>query len=218
MSRAWQYPVYVLPHGPGYLSIVDRRDRHQPTHLLVVHGELSAATALMARFGILGTPRPLHNDREFRWLLQSLQAPITHVAFDPTPTDEQVNARVTLTVAALLDEQLKPDKSPWNYPVYAITQDSGFASIQGRASDGRSLMAVGIFSSRDRADAYLEDSRETGRLCTLANVQEAKNFFESLGPEVHAVALDPKVEGDRRTARHCFALQTLLSKYLVLEP
>ncbi len=219
MSRYWEYPIYLIPHGGGYASMVDPNAEAdaEPTQLLVVYTESEVAVRFMAEFGMADTPRMLFNDREFSWLLQSLRAPVTDVAFDPSPLGDKIDARWQVAVRELLDEHLSTDYSPWNYPVYAVAQESGFVSIDGAGSAGESLTVLGLFTSEDKAKSYLEAADESGELCTLTNLDEARIFLTALTEQIAAVALDPTVEQDQRTAKHCFPLETLLSKYLVRE-
>lgn len=215
MNSSWQYPVYLIPHGVGYVSLVEPEVQEPPVHLLAVFTEAQAAEDLMSQFGVQGTPRALNNDREFCWLLQSLRAPVTQVAFDPKPTDEAVNPSWLVSVQELLDDHLSADYSPWNYPVYLIEQETGFSCIDGQTSDGRSLMALEIFTTQEKAEAYLRDVGQTGAIRTLTDMDETRAFFETIVSEITAVALDPIVTDGRGTAEHCFAVETLLAKYLV---
>jgi hypothetical protein len=220
MSRYWEYPIYLIPHGGGYASMVDpdADADADPTHMLVVYTESEVAVQFMSEFGMPESPRMLFNDREFSWLLQSLRAPVADVAFDPSPLGGKIGARWQVAVRELLDEHLTMDYSPWNYPVYAVAQETGFVSIDGAGSEGESLTVLGLFTSEDKAKSYLDAADESGELCTLRDLDEARIFLTALIEQVVAVALDPIVEQNRRTAKHCFPLETLLNKYLVREP
>lgn len=217
MSRYWEYPIYLIPHGGGYASMVDpdNEAEAEPTQMLVVYTESDVAVQFMSEFGIPDTPRMLFNDREFGWLLESLRSPVRDVVFDPSPLGDKIDARWQVAVRELLDEYLTADYSPWNYPVYAIAQETGFVSIDGAGSLGESLTVLGLFSSQDKAKGYLEAADESGELCTLTNLDETRIFLTALTEQIAAVALDPIVEQERRTAKHCFPLETLLKKYLV---
>ncbi len=213
MSISWDYPVYLVPHGTGYVSIFVSGDSTE--QMLVVYTREQSAVDFMEDHGLAGTPRPLQNAREFRWLLEALRAPVTRVAFDPVIKQRQASPRWEVGVQSLLNDHLAADFSPWNYPVYVIAQDTGFACIRGRASDGRPLTAVAVFTSSEKATAYLESAEETGELCELADMNLTRRFLSSLALEVFSVALDPVVEHSTRTAKYCFDIATLLEKYLV---
>ncbi|MBC8353538.1 MAG: hypothetical protein H8E66_16185 [Planctomycetes bacterium] len=219
MSRYWEYPIYLIPHGGGYVSMVDptAESENVPTQMLVVYTQSEVAVQFMSEFGIEDTPRMLFNDREFSWLLRSLRAPVTDVAFDPSPLGDKIDARWQLAVSELLTEHLTADYSPWNYPVYAIAQESGFVSIDGADSSGERLRVLGLFSSEEKANDYLLAADELGELCMLTNLDETRAFLSALTKQIEAVALDPTVEPDQRAAKHCFPLDTLLNKYLVRE-
>lgn len=216
MAITWDYPIYLIPHGMGFASIVDPDVSENPEHLLVVHTDAEAADEFMNEFGIHGAPRALQNDREFSWLLRSLKEPVTQVTFDPRPREGDVNARWTVPVQELLDDHLTADLSPWNYPVFVIEREVGFACISGRG-DGEPLKAVGVFSHLEKAEAYLELSEETGDVHELRDMESTRRFLKSLDASVNAAALDPVIEDGRHSARHCFSLKTLLEKYLVQE-
>ncbi len=217
MSMSWEYPVFILPHGVGYVALVDRNLPDDPSQMLVVMTELARAEGLMVEFGLPGQPRALKNAREFRWLMESVRPPITQVAFDPRPTDDQVNARWQLPIAQFIEDHLEIDFSPWNYPVFVAAQESGFACIEGQSSDGGALSALCIFSNEAKADEYLQAADEWATLCELSSLDEAIRFLKGVGDQIEAVALDPVVDEGRRTAKHCFAMETLLEKYLVRE-
>ena len=219
MSRYWEYPIYLIPHGGGYASMVDPKTEAEdkPSQMLVVYTESEVAIQFMAEFGLDDTPRMLFNDREFSWLLQSLRAPVSEVAFDPSPLGDKVDARWQVAVSELLAEYLTADYSPWNYPVYAVAQGAGFVSIDAAGSDGQPLTVLGLFTSEAKANSYLEAANEPGELCPLTNLDETRTFLTAMTDLIGAVALDPTVESDQRTAKHCFPLDTLLTKYLVRE-
>lgn len=214
MTFSWHYPIYLLPHEQGYASLVDPREAGGPQSL-IVYTDPQAAVELMAQFTMLGAPRALRNAREFSWLLQSLREPVTNVAFDPNPTDDTINARWQVAVCDLLSAHLQSDNSPWNYPIFAIGQTSGFASIDG--DDSSPMKAIGIFTTTENAEAYLRDAEEQGDLLELSDMASAVRFFTALQSDVTAVALDPQVVEGHRAAEHCLSLEVLLSKYLVWE-
>ena len=213
MSVTWNYPIYLIPHQGGYVSIAvnDRSD----DQMLVVYTSEESAAGFMEDHGLPGTPRPLQNAREFGWLLDAVQAPVTRVAFDPQVMDRRANPRWEIPVKELRDEHLAADLSPWNYPVYVVAQDAGFACIRGHASDGRPLTAIAVFTSSERAQSYLQDANEIGQLCELLDMPSTRRFLDSLALEVFAVAVDPVVHQSGRSAKYCFDIATLLEKYLV---
>ena len=162
MNITWNYPIYLIPHQTGYVSIA--ANDGSDDQMLVVYTCEESAASFMDDHGLSGAPRPLQNAREFGWLLDALHAPVTRVAFDPEVTDRRANPRWEIPVKQLRSEHLAADFSPWNYPVYIVAQDSGFACIRGRASDGRPLTAIAVFTSSERAQSYLQEAGETGQL------------------------------------------------------
>ena len=69
MSMELQFPVYVIPFDAGYVSVVDGDEAETDTHYLAVFTSEELANAFMAECQLGGQPRPLHNAREFAWLL-----------------------------------------------------------------------------------------------------------------------------------------------------
>lgn len=213
MDITWKYPIYLIPHQTGYVSIW--ADDGSDDQMLVVYTCEESAAEFMDDHGLPGQPRPLQNAREFRWLLDALHAPVTQVAFDPRVEQRRARTRWKISIAVLRDEHLDADFSPWNYPIYAIAQDTGFACIQGQASDGRPLTAIALFTSSARAERYLESAGEDGQLCEVGDMTLARRLLDSLPLDVFSVAIDPVVDDSVRKARHCFDIATLLEKYLI---
>jgi hypothetical protein len=213
MNITWNYPIYLIPHQAGYVSIA--ADDGSDDQMLVVYTCEASAAGFMEDHGLPGTPRPLRNAREFGWLLDALRAPVTRVAFDPEVTDRRANPRWEIPVKKLRSKHLAADFSPWNYPVYVVAQDTGFACIRGQASDGRPLTAIAVFTSSERARSYLRDAGEIGQLCELVDMRLTRRFLDALALEIFAVAVDPVVHEAGRKAKYCFDIATLLEKYLV---
>lgn len=216
MTRRWRYPIYLIQHGGGYASIVDPLGENDANQSLVVCCEEERAIGFMAACGIMGAPRELNNDREFGWLLQSLQAPVTDVVFDPSPSVDDQDTAWRVSVRDLLDQHLNADNSPWNYPVYVVAKEEGFISVSGPGNDGQTVNAIGFFTSEERIEAYLTAADETGTPCAITNLEEARSFLKAIAPHSPAVALNPVISEGQCVAKHCFAIETLLEKYLVV--
>jgi hypothetical protein len=208
MNITWNYPIYLIPHQAGYVSIAANDGSDE--QMLVVYTCEASAASFMQDHGLPGTPRPLRNAREFGWLLDALRAPVTRVAFDPEVTDRRANPRWEIPVHELCGKHLAADFSPWNYPVYVAAQDTGFACIQGQASDGRPLTAIAVFTSSERAQTYLQDAGVSGQLCELADMPSTRRFLRALALEIFAVAVDPVVDQAGSKAKYCFDIATLL--------
>ena len=223
-----EYPLYLIPLETGYVSVVesdpdaDAETEDTSTYYLAVFTEQQRAEGFMEAFGLEGNPQPLHNGREVAWMAESLRHPVNNLAFDPSSesasaASKSVDARWKVTVQELLDNHIVVDYSPWNYPVFVIEQQNGFASVAGRASNGEEMSAVGLFTTQEKAEAFLRDAGETGTVQTLATLEQTREFLQSVLPEVTAVALDLTADGGQRSAQYCFSVQTVLEKYLVLQ-
>ena len=216
MTRIWQYPIYLIQHGGGYVSIVDSASDTSSSQSLVVYSGEEKAIGFIGACGIMGAPRKLSNDREFGWLLQSLQAPVTGVLFDPSVPSEARSPAQRVSVRELLESHLNADNSPWNYPVYVVAQDEGFVSIDGPDADGQMITAIAFFTSEERIDTYLEATGDRGTVCAMQNVDEARSFVKGVASDAAAIALNPTFADGKQFAKHCFTIATLLDKYLVV--
>ncbi len=212
MTFHWNYPVYVIPLGGGFASVVDPEDAASPTHALAVFTSSDNARHFMQVCGLPGAPRALTNAHQFAWLLQSLQHPVTHVAFDPAAEQKRVTAAWLVTAAELLTHPTVADRSPWNYPVFVVMHPTGFASIAGRADDGEELTAVCLFTERAKAEQYLNQSPATGEVFAIEDLTTILEFLHKISATASAVALDPTVEAGNHTAEYCVNITTLLEQ------
>jgi hypothetical protein len=214
MTFTWQYPLYLIPLDGGYVSVVGAPTDPCTAHQLAVFTSDELAAAFMRHHQIPGTPRPLRNAREFGWLLQSLRHPVTRVAFDPQPDSTTVSSRWNVAVEELLARHLVPDNSPWNYPVFVVCRQQGYASIEGLSPDGSRWTAIGFFTGREKAEAYLQASSLVGTIRELSDVHQARALLSEIAGSATAVALDPTISEGRHSATHCFSIQTVLEKYV----
>jgi hypothetical protein len=215
MSFPLNYPLSLIALDGGYVSVVDADEADPRPHYLAVFTSEDVAETFMQRCGVLGAIKEIHSARDFAWLLQSVRPPVTRVAFDPEPLSLTVQGRWLVEIQEMLNEHLLIDYSPWNYPAYVIRQPSGYASIHGETSHGSQWMAVSVFTSREKAVAFLTASGGAGEVEEVANLAAARKLLESLKDVVQAVAIDPTIEDDRHNAQHCLGLQNVLDKYLV---
>lgn len=217
-SFAWKYPVYVVALDGGYVSVVDTETEEPRAHYLAVFTSEEIADAFQRQCEVQGVTKRLGKAREFAWLLQSLREPTTQVAFDPDPKSKHVACRWRVAVRDLLTKHLVMDKSPWDYPIYVIRKDHGYASMVGVTSDGDRWTTVCVFSTHELADAFLKAAPDPGRVEELADLSAARALFEGLRDEVNAIAFDPTIDGERCTAQQCASIDTLLAKYLIEIP
>ncbi|MFO7903206.1 MAG: hypothetical protein R6U98_11120 [Pirellulaceae bacterium] len=222
----FEYPLYLIPLETGYVSVVestpdtdsDVEETH--TYYLAVFTERERAEGFMEAYGLEGGPQPLHNGREVAWVAESLRDPVNNLAFDPSSESassesSNVDARWKVTVQDLLENHIVVDYSPWNYPVFVIEQQEGFASVEGRASNGERMRAIGLFTTGEKAEAFLRDAEETGTVRPIATMHQTREFLRSVLPDVTAVALDLTADRGHRSAEYCFSIGTVLDKYLV---
>ena len=214
MTMQWTYPVYLVPLPGGYASIDDETSADQKSRALVVFTDEEKYRQFTAGIGIDSDPKPLKNAREFAWLLQNIKAPVARVAFDP-PADGQP-PQWSAGIDELLQDHLVIDYSPWNYPVFVVDHGGGFATIEGKKGEGQTVMrAVALFTDQAKAREYLIDADESGTIRSLNDLDQTRAFLSHVSHDANAVAVNPVVENGKRTAKHCFDLQTVLEKYLV---
>ncbi|PHR94738.1 MAG: hypothetical protein COA78_31705 [Blastopirellula sp.] len=216
MTIQWNYPIYLIAHSGGYASIVDPTSKSEPPlQQLVVISEETLALQFMGDFGIMGAPRMLNNDREFGWLLQSLKPPVTSIAFDPNPVEKEINAAWACSIDTMLEKHLSMDNSPWNYPVYFINQDTGYSSILGQSADGKDVIVLNLFTTKEKANEFLKAADEPGDLEEYADMASLREFLDSMQKSGSAIAIDPEITETGRTAKNCLGIESLLAKYLV---
>lgn len=214
MAFRWEYPIYVIPLGGGFVSIVDPDTTDDPVHSLAVFTHLAAASSFVEVCDIPEAPRPLDSAHQFAWLLQSLQAPVTQVAFNPNPSQPEVAAAWIVSVEQLLRHEFVADRSPWKYPVFVVRQPTGFASIEGQANDGQCLTAVCMFTDRSKAVEYLADTPEPADIQALDDRKTVREFLRMVAFEATAVALNPVIRDGRHAAEYCVDIAILIEKYL----
>lgn len=210
-----EYPLYLVPLEAGYVSVVEPAPGDKQTYYLAVFTDEQRAEHFMQACGIEGEPRPLHNAREFAWLVQSLHAPISNLAFDPSAESKSVEARWKVSAQEVLDNLTAIDYSPWNYPIFVIQQPGGFASIEGDTSDGQQMRALGLFTTKENAEQFLRDASAAGVVRQLDDMNQARDFLASVAADVTAVALNLTADEGQRSAKYCFSIRTVLDKYLV---
>lgn len=214
----WEYPLYLIAHGGGYTSIVDPQDTDdQPQHILTTHSSEAVALNFMQQFAIIGEPRQLNNDREFRWFLKSLKLPVTKVAYDPDPVEFDVNAKWIAKIKTLLEDFLIVDNSPWNYPVYVIKQEDGYSSTVGNDEEGVPITLLNLFTDEEKAKKYSKTEEGAGELMTLHNMEHVREMLLGLRDTVSAVAMDPVYEENESSSQYCIGVEALLDRYLVLD-
>jgi len=214
----WEYPLYLIAHGGGYTSIVDPKDTDdQPQHILTTHSSEQVALNFMQQFAIIGEPRQLNNDREFRWFLKSLKLPVTQVAYDPDPVEFDLNAKWIAKIKTLLEDHLIVDNSPWNYPVFIIQQEDGYSSIAGNDEEGQPITLLNLFTDEEKAKKYAATEEGSGEVTTLHNMEHVREILLGLRDTVSAVALDPVFDENESSSQYCIGVEALLDKYLVLD-
>ena len=161
---------------------------------LIAFTESNAAILFIATFNLLSAPRPIKNDRELAWLLRGVQEPVTRILIDANPINPESTSGTLLTIEEVLS-QLKPEYSPWDYPIFAVGKEQGFLSIDGTGDDGEFLSAIApVFLMRKRYPSTWNNPSK--RAIYAGSTTRTKLGYFSAGSVIWStrVALDPIVE------------------------
>lgn len=219
-----KYPLYLLHHGPGYVSLVDVASAADPQpQALALFGSYERAVEFVEQMAGFAGIRAIKNAREFQWLLTSLKEPVVEAVLDPAMDRPEIVGVWRRTVAELLEWGIEIDNSPWNYPVYllkSIGGQRGWSSIQvGAGSNWFSFIVM--FTSEKLAPAYLaEIEGEDGplELVLVPDMWSLRERLVSLGPEIAGVAINPTVAAGVRKCENCLEIGRLLGHYLTVVP
>lgn len=221
MKLNCEYPMYLVKHGGGYVSLLEEgADPETSDQALAVFSNETLAAEFIETIGVMASIKSLQNAREFAWLLASLQAPVVEVILDQPPGETQLGGQWRVGVSELLNHHLIVDYSPWNYPVYAVEEvfegkSKGWSCIQGEDSEGNPVTVLALFTQTSIAEDYLKASRTRGELKSFSDVEMIRPWLESLTDQVTAVAIDPVIANGQRRADQCLGLERLLDSYLV---
>jgi len=214
MSFTWDYPVFVIPHGGGFVSVPVESSQEAPQFAVTVFTSESLARQFMETVDLDGSPAALKNDREFAFFASALKKPCTAVVFDSQPEGTEVCARWQIDVPTLLEKHLPGARSPWDYPVFVLAAEEGYALIQGAGAEGSGISAVVLFTDAASAEAYCSAAGFEGAVEPLDTPEATVAFLQAVPPNVTAVAVNPRVEDGRHRAKTCVRIATLLEKYL----
>ena len=215
MNPEWNYPLYLVRIEYGFASVVDEAADGQRRVSVAVFTDEARMERFMQTVGIEEAPsRQIANDREFSYLLQSLQRPVTSIAFDSEPEGREINARWIVEIQELLDKHLPHATSPWSYPVYVVAESDCFSCIE-RADDSRGpLRAMSVFTTSSGAEEYVRNARIDGSVETIGTPEDFRELLEYVDASVTAIALDPTADGENRSAKWCAEIATVLEKYV----
>lgn len=218
------YPLYLLHHGPGYVSLVDVESRREPQpQALALFSSYEKAASFVEQMGGLAGIKVIRNGKELQWLLTSLTEPVTESVLDPAVDRPEIAGVWRRSVAELLERWIEIDNSPWNYPVYllkSIEAESGWSLIQAGAASTWFSFVV-LFTGEKLGRGYLQDIRHEDGICELIAVPDVGRLREHLleiGPGIAGVAVNPTVEAGVRKCGNCLEIGRLLEHYLVVVP
>lgn len=227
------YPLFVLHHGPGYVSLVDASAGGEPPPqalaLFSSHGLAAEFVERMVGFAGIKT---LRNGRELQWLLASLKYPVSDAVLDPAMDRPEIAGVWRRTIRELVEEHIEIDHSPWVYPIYLLRQTHGdVVSKEGGGRLGWSSISAGEASNRfvfvamftdelaaceyrertESEDGWSQVVEVTGRVAL-------REILVGLGAEIAGVAVNPSVEAGVRKCGNCLEIGRLLDHYLTADP
>ncbi|MBL8890557.1 MAG: DUF952 domain-containing protein [Planctomycetaceae bacterium] len=216
------YPLYLLHHGPGYVSLVDVHSSQEPQpQALALFSSYEKAADFVEQMGGLAGIKAIRNGKELQWLLTSLSEPVTDTVLDPAVDRPEIVGAWRRSVAELLESAIEIDNSPWNYPVYLLkSRDAqrGWSSIQaGTRSNWFSFLA--LFTGESLARGYQQAVEDEDGVCELVSIPDMWRLREHLlemGTGIAGVAVNPQVEDGVRKCANCLEIGRLLEHYLVV--
>lgn len=218
------YPLYLLHHGPGYVSLVDVESRREPQpQALALFSSYEKAASFVEQMGGLAGIKAIRNGKELQWLLTSLTEPVVESVLDPAVDRPEIAGIWRRSVAELLARGIEIDNSPWNYPIYllkSIEVERGWSSIQAGAASTWFSFVV-LFTAEKLALGYQQEIQRDDGLSELVAVPDMWRLREHLlemGPRIAGVAVNPSVEDGVRKCANCLEIGRLLEHYLVVVP
>ncbi len=232
-----RYPLYLLHHGPGYVSLVDVQSTAQPPpQALAVFSTYELAADFVEQMAGFAGIKAIKNAREFQWLLTSLKEPVVQVVLNPAIDRPEIVGVWRRTISELLERHIEIDNSPWNYPVYMLrgvsegspersatsfashVKTGGWSSIRAGASSHWFEFVV-LFTSQKLAETYrsaIADEDGWLELISLADMWALRERLVDLGAEIAGVAVNPTFEAGVRKCDSCLEIGRLLEHYLVV--
>jgi uncharacterized protein (DUF952 family) len=229
------YPLYLLHHGPGYISLVDvtAATEPPPQALALFSSHDLAADFIEQMVGLAGI-KALRSGRELQWLLASLQAPVVEAVLDPALDRPEIAGVWRRSVRELLEEHVEIDNSPWHYPVYLLRRpveaetgrraaaggELGWSSISA-GGDSQRFLFVALFTDERLVTEYrVATEGEDGwpEVVEVGGRMELRGILAALGRQIAGVAVNPTVAAGVRKCENCLEIGRLLDHYLVVVP
>jgi uncharacterized protein (DUF952 family) len=231
------YPLYLLHHGPGYVSLVDvaAETEPQPQALALFSSYEQAAEFVEAMAGFAGI-KALRSGRELQWLLASLKQPVVEAVLDPALDRPEIAGVWRRSVRELLEEHVQIDNSPWHYPVYLLRRpvaaevesgrraaDEGKLGWSSISAGGESqwFLFVALFTEERLAAEYrVATEGEDGwpEVVEVTGRQGLREILVGLGRQIAGVAVNPTVAAGVRKCENCLEIGRLLDHYLAVVP
>jgi len=102
----------------------------------------------------------------------------------------------------------------WNYPIYLIRHEGGYASVAVDGDDDEARFAVAVFTALSGAEAFMAAAQFQGEPQALGSDREFAQFLAALRPPFTEVAFDSAPEGPNVNAQWTAGVADLLEKHL----
>ena len=102
----------------------------------------------------------------------------------------------------------------WDYPLYLIGIELGFASVVDEVADGQRRVSLVVFTDQARMDRFMHEVGLEGKPRPIANDREFSYLLQGLRSPVTSVAFDSAPCGREVNARWIVNVPELLDKHL----
>lgn len=211
MSFLLTYPVIVIRHGGGYASLASEMPDGAQLLAVAAFSNEQTLREFVVAARLEGEIEFLPTSEDFARFVRAMRPPAAAIAFDPEVTEEGIRTRGQVDVATLLRDFLPAMGITWNYPVYAIRMESGYACIAGETPQGP-MIALALFDEEDVATAYRAAAEVEGEIESILDAPALVTFLDALDDAINAVAFDPQVTEIGHMARWCVRRAMLIDK------
>ena len=205
------YPLYALRIRQGFHALESKDAQGEARLAVAVFSSTELAEAYMTEMELQGKLATFTDAADFWHFLQGMKAPAADVVFDLHVAPEGHLEGDTRTRDELLTKHL-PVVHAWSYPLYVLRQGEGYAEVSGSAVGRGTVHLAALFTDRERAGLFQQETGETATLEPLANAAAFAAFLQH--SKLEGVILNPDSPSQGFAEQLCIDKETLLRKYL----
>ncbi|MDA7951291.1 MAG: hypothetical protein MPJ24_07355 [Pirellulaceae bacterium] len=221
MAHPWKFPLYILPHGGGYVSLMRSQYRlategpkgeggnqeEKEDHLAVVlFDDLSLAGDFQEAAGISAPLSSLKRPEDFAEFVRGLTDKTPTVILNPQLKEGELIVEAQAKAVELLARELPSPGIRWGLPLYLLQQKEGWFSLCGTGQDGKQQQAVAAFTQKKALLSVQEELSLVGEIVSLGSLERLNTFLGEIGEEATALAFNPTVEGGRLRASYAITV------------